>query len=61
MENQTDYSKTLAEAKRLKLLNEIVLKEIVRKQDEMEKSIVEINSLPKPKVDVENKVCKCGK
>jgi hypothetical protein len=61
MENKTDYSKTLAEAKRLKLLNEIVLKEIVRKQDEMEKSIVEINSLPKPKVDVGNKVCKCGK
>lgn len=48
MEKIIDYEKTLAEAKRLKLLNEIVLKEITEKQNQMEKSVKEINSRPKP-------------
>jgi len=59
MENTIDYSKTLAEAKRLKLLNEIVLKEIFEKADAFDASLVEIKSKPVPKMNV-TKTCKCG-
>ena len=42
MENTIDYTKTLAEAKRLKMLNEIVMNEIFEKSDAFEKSLSEI-------------------
>jgi len=57
-----DYEKMLAEAKRLKRLNEIVLKEITDKQNQMEKSVKEINSRPKPSENEKTKTCpNCGK
>jgi len=59
MENTIDYTKTLAEAKRLKMLNEIVLNEILEKSDAFEKSLEEIKSQPLPKMNA-TKTCKCG-
>jgi hypothetical protein len=58
MENTIDYTKTLAEAKRLKMLNEIVMNEIFEKADAFEKSLTEIKSQPTPKMSV-TKTCKC--